>query len=234
MTKLFTEYKLTDEELQKYDDLGIEPEPVYANTKITDVRKGEYICFLLNTMYPHTIQLIEYILWRNQHTRYYNPVKIKYDNKTYVLTIMEEWKYTCQSDKDQIKTKTINHPLREIYLDKRREYREQQELIKKKQFYIDVTEQLLYVPESEELLDATLRALTPLYDIKVDYENTLDKLRCYNQVLYYQEHNIPTCPKTDEILIGREDIIDVLANHPNPSQDLIDKILNKGSEVLDF
>ena len=234
MTKIFTEYQLTNEELQKFNNLGIEPKQIYKDTRLGFTQNGEYICFLLDTMYPHSIKLIQYVLWRNQNTRFHNPVKIKYNNKTYILNLMEEWKYTCQSDKDQIKTKTINHPIREIYLEKRKEYREQQELIKKKQFYITVTEQLPYVPESEELLDATLRALTPLYDIKVDYENYLDKLRCYNQVLYYQEHNIPTCPKNDEILIGREDIIDVLANHPNPSQDLIDKILNKGSEVLDF
>lgn len=173
---IISEYKVEPEQLEKYEENNIRFAYGYEDYTI---HKGEAVGILLDTMYKSTIDLIERLLW-SKHA-----VTIKYDNKTYTLHSLDEWKYTHQSEKDALKLKTDKHPIYQIYLDKKAEYNRQRYAKTKKN-------QLQFVSDYKDAedLDQILNAFAYLYDINVDYEDTYSKLSAYQQIKWYLDNNI--------------------------------------------
>lgn len=212
---VISEYSIAPSAIENYHNKGYR----FAYAKDNPViRPKESVGVLLDTMYKSTIELIERLLY------YKHKVTLKLDNKTYILNTLEDWKYTCQDPKDQIKTITYKHPVYQIYLDKRKEYFDKQKAIKRSKNLEMIYTYCVDIPE-DEILESFLRNYAPLYQVDVDYTDTISKLTAYTQLIYYIEHNIEQIPRpNEEILVGDntllEDIYNSVQNHTK-SVDLI-------------
>ena len=174
---VITEYKLDKEQINKYITKG------YRIARSNDnpyIKPKESVGFLLSTLYPSTINLIEKLLY------FHHTITLKLDEKTYTLNSLEDWKYTCQSDTDPLKQVTKKHPVYQAYLDNRKEYIAKQKAKKLSDDY-----ELYYVDIPEEELTLFLTANAKYYGIYVDFNNKVDMFKAYQQIKYYQEHNIP-------------------------------------------
>ena len=212
---VFSEYSIAPAAIENYHNKGYR----FAYAKDNPViRPKESVGVLLDTMYKSTIELIERLLY------FKHKVTIKLDDKTYTLNTLEDWKYTYQDPKDQIKTITYKHPVYQIYLDKRKEYFDKQNALKRAKNI-----ELLYnycpdIPE-DEILESFLRNYAPQYQVDIDYTDTISKINAYMQLKYYVDNNIePIIVYQDEILVGDntllEDIYNSVQNHTK-SIDLI-------------
>ena len=179
---VLSEYKLTQEEIKTYHDKGYRVAYIYQSPVIAP---KESVGFLLETLYTSTINLIETLLFKGHR------VTLKFEDKTYTLNHLDEWKYTYQSDSDQLKQKTYKHYVYQIYLDKRNEYFERKKASKLKEQY-----QIIYENFNNDLpndieLDLFIKTFAYLYQVDVDYSDRLSKLIIYHQLKYYLEHDIP-------------------------------------------
>lgn len=152
----------------------------YGKT-IRDFKPGEAVGIYLRELYPTTIDLIESLLY------FKHPLTLKYGDKQYKLNTLDDWKYTYQDPKDQIKTKTWRHDILEEYLSNRREYTENKKAKSLKEQYKLIFEN--FELPSEEEIDQMLQELAPLYEVDVDYTDNLSRYRSYVQIKYYLEHD---------------------------------------------
>jgi len=152
----------------------------YGKT-IRDFKPGEAVGIYLRELYPTTIDLIESLLY------FKHPLTLKYGDKQYKLNTLDDWKYTYQDPKDQIKTKTWRHDILEEYLNNRREYTENKKAKSLKEQYKIIFDN--FELPSEEEIDQTLQELAPLYEVDVDYTDNLSRYRSYVQIKYYLEHD---------------------------------------------
>ena len=111
-----------------------------------------------------------------------------------------------------------------MYLDKRKEYFDKQKAIKRSKNLEMIYTYCENIPE-DDILESFLRNYAPLYQVDVDYTDTISKLNAYTQLIYYIEHNIEQIPRpNEEILVGDntllEDIYNSVQNHTK-SVDLI-------------
>lgn len=201
---VISEYKLTKEQIKEYRDKGFRIAYGYEDPVI---RPKEAVGFLVNTLFKSTIDLIEKLLYFNHN------ITIKYDDKVYKLNKLEEWKYTHQSDTDQLKVVTRLHPVYKAYLDKRSEYFQKQKdnAVKKqyevicKGFGVDYKD----LPSDHEL-QSFVKAFAYLYQVDVDYNDRLDMIRTYYQLQYYLDNDIPyanepmsIAPEDEPMLVGK-------------------------------
>lgn len=198
------ETKPKDDIIANYRNQGCRVASIFDNPYI---KQGESVGILLDKIYKTTIDFIDNLLYNNdrvntseykpdkdgnlikhrkQSNKVINKLTLKYDNKSYKLDSLSDWKFTHQSETDQIKTKTDYHIIYQTYLDNVKEYNELQKQIVLKQQY-----ELYTIEVSDEELDNYVNAFAYLYDIGVDMTDTIDKLRAYKQIQFYQDNEIP-------------------------------------------
>lgn len=147
------------------------------------IKDGESVGFLLDKLKYQTIDKINNLLY------YKHTLTLKLDDKVYKLSTLDEWSKTVQDPKDQIKTVTIKHPVLQAYYDNRTEYREKQQRKTLNDQYELVVSTLDNVPTEEEL-DIFLDRYAKLYSIYLKNATLVDKIRYYQQISYYLEHDL--------------------------------------------
>ena len=186
--KVISEYKLNQDQIKEYRNKGYE---VYYGYENPVIKPGESVGFLLDTMYSSTIDLINSLL----HRKIKSKISIKYQNKTYHISIPEDWEYKYMENNKHIK---VQHPILQEYYLKRSEYFEKVNLTKAKNhmnYILDYFNQ-----EIPEDLDTLLHTFAPLYDIQVDYDSLESKLLAYASIKYYLDNDI----EYSRDILGRE------------------------------
>lgn len=198
---IISEYELTEEEINKYHDRGYRV--AYGNEQPV-IYKGEAVGFLLDTLYKSTIDLIEKLLdGDNEYTidnktgvlnlnhKQKHNITLKYNDKTYNLSTLDEWKETTQHDKDMLKLETYKHPILKVYLEKRKEYFEQKALSKIQDKFKDLLEEynVNEMPNETEVT-TFLSTFAPLYQVDIAQDD-LDRIKQYFQIQWYLDNDIP-------------------------------------------
>ena len=174
---IISEYKISNEQKQRYEKQNIRFAYGYEDYTI---KSKEAVGFLLKDLYKSTIDLIEKLLYFKHN------VTLKLDDKVYKLNTLDDWKYTIQSPKDALKTRTQTHPVYQAYLDKRREF-----LNKQRAMQITIKNQYILDTYKDHNIDeAFLNAFKFRYQIDYDPESMPDKLNAYNQLKFYIDNNI--------------------------------------------
>ena len=175
--KVISEYKLTQEQIKQYRDKGYE---VYYGYENPSIKPGESVGFLLDTMYKSTIDTIEKLLHRKTKSN----ITIKYENKTYNISVPNEWSHKYYEDNHWV---TIEHPILSIYKEKRSDYFEQKQIAKDK----DTTNYVLnyFHNEVPKDLDTILNNFSRLYEVTYE-DNLQSKLLAYASIKYYLENDI--------------------------------------------
>ena len=158
-------------------------ESIFQYERLSDFRRGEAVGIYLHRLMSKTMDLIGLLLY------YKHPITLKYEGKQYKLNLKEEWTVTIQDPKDQLKTKTIRHPILQEYYERKREFIS---LVNQKRD----TENKLQILEnynevSDEEIERIVRPLAKLYDVDVDYEDKFSKTTAYYQIKFYLEHDFP-------------------------------------------
>ena len=219
------ETKLTQQQIDNYHNKGYRVASIFDKPYI---KQGESVGILLDKIYKTTIDFIDDLLYNNDRVnvssykpdkegnlqkiktksnKVVNKLTIKYGDRTYNLDSLTDWKFTHQSETDQIKTKTEYHEVYKIYLDNVKEYNAQQKQIALAQQY-----ELYNLDISDEELDNYINAFAYLYDIPVDMSNKIDKLQVYRQIQFYQDNEIPyinervISPEDEPMFIGKFNI----------------------------
>lgn len=216
------ETKLTKEQIEDYSKKGYRIASIFDEFTIN---KGESVGIVLDKVYKTTINFIDDLLYKNDRinvTNYkpnkdgklqkirehsnkvINKLTLKYGDKTYRLDSLTDWKFTHQSETDQIKTKTEYHEVYKIYLDNVKEFNAQKKQISLLQQY-----ELYNLDISDEELDNYVNAFAYLYDMAVDMTDKIDKMRAYKQIQFYQDNEIPYInervinPEDEPMFIGK-------------------------------
>lgn len=184
---VITEYKLDEEQIAQYKSKGYR---IARSDENPYIKPKESVGFLLDALYPSTINLIEKLLY------FHHTVTLKLDEKSYTINSLEDWKYTRQSDKDMLKQVTVKHPVYQAYLDNRKEYNDKRKSKKKLDIY-----KKYWIAEPIEEIELFLTANAKYYGIHVDFNSQGDMFRAYQQIKYYQEHDIPVEYEEPEDLI---------------------------------
>lgn len=174
---IISEYKIPDEQKQRYKKQNIRFAYGYEDYQIGS---KEAVGFLLKDLYRSTIDLIERLLYFKHN------VTLKLDDKVYKLNSLDDWKYTIQSPKDALKTRTQTHPVYQAYLDKRREFLNKQRAIKikaKNQYILDTY-------KDHNIDEGFLNAFKFRYQIDYDPESIPEKINAYNQIKFYIDNDI--------------------------------------------
>ena len=174
---IISEYKISDEQKQRYEKQNIRFAYGYEEYQIGS---KEAVGFLLKDLYKSTIDLIERLLYFKHN------VTLKLDNKVYKLNTLDDWKYTIQSPKDALKTRTQTHPVYQAYLDKRREFLNKQRAIKiktKNQYILDTY-------KDHNIDERFLDTFRFRYQIDYDPESIPEKINAYNQIKFYIDNDI--------------------------------------------
>lgn len=174
---IISEYKIPDEQKQRYKKQNIRFAYGYEEYQIGS---KEAVGFLLKDLYRSTIDLIERLLYFKHN------VTLKLDNKVYKLNSLDDWKYTIQSPKDALKTRTQTHPIYQAYLDKRREFLNKQRAIKiktKNQYILDTY-------KDHNIDERFLDTFRFRYQIDYDPESVPEKINAYNQIKFYIDNDI--------------------------------------------
>lgn len=231
MAIVITEYNLTDEQLQYYDDKGYEVFHGYENVKVP---RGTAVIFELKHLYKGTMNKINSLLYSN--CTHFNNREITYDKTTgeeitvnkinkypgkhnitlkygdtiYHLNKLEEWHYTHQSDDDVNRVKSYNHPVLQAYYDQCKEYTEKHKAKIATEQYKIVTEMFDVIPSDHDV-DILLDNYAKLYGIYVPQDDKINRLKMYQQIKFYLDNNIEPdyLPDEDvELSIGNSTMLD--------------------------
>lgn len=178
--KVISEYKLDKEQIKIYRDKGYE---VYYGYENPVIKSGESVGFLLDTLYPNTIDTITSLL----HRKHKSKISIEYNGKKYLITNPVEWKASYYNS-DTRKWERELHPVLEEYYTKRKEYTEAIKLTKEKEelnYILDYFNQ-----EIPEDLDLILDNFARLYEIEVDKSSLQSKLLAYASIKFYLDNDI--------------------------------------------
>lgn len=174
---IISEYKISNEQIQRYKKQNIRFAYGYEEYHIGS---KEAVGFLLKDLYRSTIDLIERLLYFKHN------VTLKLDNKVYKLNSLDDWKYTIQSPKDALKTRTQTHPVYQAYLDKRREF-----LNKQRAMQITIKNQYILDTYKDHNIDERfLDTFRFRYQIDYDPESIPEKINAYNQIKFYIDNDI--------------------------------------------
>lgn len=175
------ESKLSTADYKKYKDRGYRVASIFDRPTIF---RNESVGFYLTRLYKTSIDLINDLLFK-KHT-----VTLLYEGKTYVLNSLDDWYYSYQDPKDQLRMTSYKHPILQKYYQNIDEYRSKQQAIQLNKYRCSI-EQALGTPPSTEELDSLLSTFAPLYQLDIDYNNYISKILAYHQIKYYLEHDIP-------------------------------------------
>jgi hypothetical protein len=190
MIAIISEYRYTNEELKRLKEQGCIVNytlmPQYYsdyNTELTKINnkliyQASALIFRIETFYSGTKEAIEKALY------FKKKCKIIYENESYTLTDLSEWKHSYGYGAD---AHTFKHKLLQIYEAQRAEYYENKKLAKEKERYAVCTEG---VTETEEEVYRLVNSFKHLYDIQVDMECKQDVYLAYKSIAYYLENDI--------------------------------------------
>lgn len=189
--KILTEYK------DKNDTKVSSADLIQDWMTIKNFKPGEAVGIYLKQLDTKTINLIHDLLY------FKHPLTLKYGEKQYKLYDIAEWSITVQDPKDQIKKVTERHPILKDYLNKQRENREYKNKRKLKHQYDAL---YLECPElkttSEEEMDLIIHNYAPLFQMRVEYDDPLEKMRAYIQLKFYIDNEFkPDIVPADEEMI---------------------------------
>lgn len=175
------ESSLSKDKVAQYHNKGYRVASIFDDPVI---KPKESVGFILTTLYKKSIDLIDDLLYRK------HCVTLSYNGKTYILHNHIEWRNTYQNEKDQIKQTTIRHPILQEYLDRRKDYFDRQLIKKKNKEYEQITSNLTEVPDEVELT-SFLTTFAPLYQVDIDYKDSIQMMRAYMQIKWYLDNDIP-------------------------------------------
>lgn len=190
--KILTEYK------DKNDTKVSSADLIQDWMTIKNFKPGEAVGIYLKQLNPKTINLIHDLLY------FKHPITLKYGDKQYKLYDISEWTCTHQDPKDQIKKVTERHPILIDYLNKQQEERGYKEKRKLKHRYESL---YLEYPElrniTDEEMDLIIHNYAPLFQMRVDYDDPLEKMRAYIQLKFYIDHEFKpdVIPADEEMVI---------------------------------
>lgn len=196
---VISERKLTQEEIDKYREkkyricyTGWQQEPV--------IKYGEPVGFIMDTFKPQTIKFIEQLINRPRNILVEKEIKgekikvnkplpisritAKVGDKVYRID-KESWKSTYYDDKTR-KWYSIKNPVLEIYDEQQKIRKQNKEDWKKRKQTEELEEEFGEIPED---LDNFISTFAPLYTVDYDPEDTLSKLRAYQQCKYYLDND---------------------------------------------
>lgn len=190
--KILTEYK------NKKDTKVMAADMIQNWMTIKNFEPGEAVGIYLKQLKPSTINLIHDLLY------FKHPVTLKYNDKQYKLYCIEDWSHTYQDPEDQLRKKTDRHPILQDYLAQQKEERFYKEKRKRTQ-----TMNLLYLdcPElkdtTEEEMDLIIHNYAPLFQMRVDYDDPIEKIQAYIQLKFYidNEFKPDIIPADEEMII---------------------------------
>lgn len=211
--KILTENIKLDAHMK--DTLGVEIESVFDYTKLNQFNRGEAVGIYLHKLCYHTMDLVGLLLY------YKHPVTLKYEGKQYKLYSKEDWYQTFQDPKDQIKTKTVRHPILQEYTDKQREQRTLYKEFKENRYRL--YELKKYPEVTNEDRAKLLEQYALLYQMDVDYTDELSQTRAYYQIKFYIENDIQ--PDTDSLKKNIESF---------GNETYLEDMINKHQETLDI
>lgn len=154
---------------------------------------GESVGLLLDLQEEHykaMINIMTRLLCRNKyHTKAKTKVTLNYKGENYVLTNISDW--TSGPDK------AGNYHKHEILLDVESKKLEEREALKQEREEKPIKMLLAYMDDKiPEDLDDIIEKYARLYDIQIRYSTEFeleDKLRAYQSINYYMEHDIEYC-----------------------------------------
>lgn len=198
---IISEYELTKEQIDKYHARGYRV--VYGNQDFT-IKKGESVGILMKTIYKSTIDLIERLLdgdrlyQEDNNTHFINTkhvfrhkITIKYKDKTYRLSTMEDWKETTQKDNDMLKLETYRHPILKMYLANREDFFIAKEKADMEDFYDNfISKYNITELPNEDDVNKLLETFAPLYQIDIDADK-YNRINQYYQIQWYLDNDIP-------------------------------------------
>lgn len=178
---IVSEKKLDDTQIADYRKKNYRI--VYSNWSTGEepkVKLGEQVGFILDTFQPRTIKFIEKLIYRQTRSL----ITAKYDDKK-VRIDKENWKSTHYDDKTR-RWYSIKNPVLEIYDEQQKIRRANRDDWKKRKQTEELEAQIGEIPEDLEYFISTFGKL---YEVDYDPEDTLSKLRAYQQCKYYLDND---------------------------------------------
>ena len=192
------ESKLSVKDYNKYKAKGYRVASIFDKPVIS---RNESVGIVLTRLYKTSIDLINDLLFK-KHT-----VTLLFEGKSYVLHSLDDWYYSYQDPKDQLRMTSYKHPILQRYYQNIDEYRTRQHATQLNEYRCTI-ENALGTPPSAEELDSLLDTFVPLYQLDVDYSNRMSKLQTYYQLKWYLEHDIPYVNEPLPIDIDDEQMFD--------------------------
>lgn len=201
MIAVISEYKYTDEELNKLKEQKVVVNytllPQFYSSYATEIEKINYtlirkmngIIFRLSNYYASTKDAIEYALYLKKPIKIITPEGI-----TYKLNTKEEWKYSYKDTNNR--NISIKHIVLLQFEQKRSEYYDKVNAIKAKEIYERAVEG---IEESKEEIERFVRALASQYKMDIDYSNWVELCNTYRSIKFYYDNNIPYDLNRNEI-----------------------------------
>lgn len=155
---------------------------VYANWRQNEepvVKLGEPVGFIMDTFKPQTVKFMEKLVYRK--TRSIITAKI---NEEVIRVDKENWKSTHYDDKTR-KWYSVKNPVLEIYDEQQKIRKANRDDWKKRKQTEELEEKFGEIPED---LDRFISTFAPLYTVDYEPEDTLSKLRAYQQCKYYLDN----------------------------------------------
>lgn len=142
------------------------------------IYRASALIFRIETFFAGTKEALERALY------YKKPCKVIYQDKTYVLNTLDDWRYSRGYGKDAIHYK---HPLLQEYEAQRKDYFEfHDRIVAKEQYELAVAD----VKESEEEVYRLVNNFKHLYDIDVNMDNKREVYLAYKSISFYLENDI--------------------------------------------
>lgn len=177
---VISERKLTEEEKELYTKNHYRVYYTWEGN-IPQIKYGEAVGFLMKAYCTSTIKLIEKLIYRKTKSN----ITAKLENGECIIIDKENWKSTYYNDKTR-NWYSIKNKVLEIY-DEQREIRSKKmQDYKKRKLTEELEEQIGDIPED---LDRFVKVFAPLYTVDYDPEDTLSKLRAYQQCKYYLDND---------------------------------------------
>lgn len=214
--KIISEITLDEDQIKTYRSKGY---LIYYGYEKPVIKTGESVGFILDTLYKSTIETIENLLYRKTKSA----ITIKFNNQVYDNVTSYEWQHKYQENG---KWHTVQHPVLTAYLDKRREYFEQQSIENAKRTLEPVLDYFHQVIPDD--LEQFVTAFAPLYQIDVDYDSLESKLNAYASIKFYIDNDIEYCNEIRGESCGEFEVISY------GDETYLEDMIYKNQETLDI
>lgn len=192
MIAIISEYKYSKNELRKLQEqkavINYTLLPQFYQSYAEEIQRINYqlirkmngIIFRLEEYYSGTKEAIEYALYLKKPIKIITP-----EGQEFKLQIQEDWKKSYKLNR---KTMTTKHPVLAEFDQKRSDYYEIKNAIKKEMSYKKATED---ITETKEEIERFVRAFAPQYKIDIDYRDWVEVCTAYKSLKFYYDNCIP-------------------------------------------